>query len=83
MQNQSHLTNKLFSLNRIKIRVLSSRWTIPFLLSVPYFGSVAWLIYKGQTWIGILMFSPALMMALLLGLTALLAQIEFRGRWRG
>lgn len=65
------------------IALRSSRWTIPLLFALPYLGSIAWLVSKGQTWIGLVMLSPALMLTLLILLTWILAQLEFQGRWHG
>ena len=50
---------------------------------MPYLASILWLVGKGQVWIAGVMLSPALVLALLIGLTWLLARLEFRGSWRG
>lgn len=70
-------------LRHLLIRLRLSRWLAPGLCSVPYLGSLLWLLLKGQTWIALVMLSPLLVLALLIGLTWLLAQMEFRGRWNG
>lgn len=70
-------------LRRLWIRVRLSRWLAPGLCAVPYLASIVWLLAKGQLWIAAVLLSPALVLALLIGLTWLLAQLEFRGSWRG
>jgi hypothetical protein len=65
------------------IRLRLSRWLAPALCAVPYFASILWLLAKGQLWIAGVMLSPALVLALLIGLTWLLARLEFRGSLRG
>ena len=68
---------------RIFIRLRFSRWLLPTLCSIPYLGSIVWLLVKGQQWIAVVMVSPALMLAMLVALTWLLGRLEFGGRWRG
>ena len=70
-------------LHRLWIRLRLSRWLAPGLCAVPYLASILWLLGKGQLWIAGVMLSPALVLALLIGLTWLLARLEFRGSWRG
>ncbi len=70
-------------LRHLWIRLRLSRWLAPALCAVPYLGSILWLLAKSQLWIAIVMLSPALVLALLIGLTWLLARLEFRGSWRG
>jgi hypothetical protein len=70
-------------LRHLLIRLRLSRWLAPALCAVPYLGSILWLLTKGQLWIAGVMLSPALVLALLIGLTWLLARLEFRGSWRG
>ena len=65
------------------IRLRVSRWLAPGICAIPYLGSLVWLLLKGQTWIAAVMLSPLLVLALLIGLTWILAQLEFRGRWNG
>ena len=65
------------------IRLRLSRWFVPTLCGIPYLGSLAWLLAKGQLWIAVVMLSPALMLVLLILLTWLLARQEFGGSWRG
>ena len=68
---------------RLLVRIRVSRWLAPGLCSIPYTGSLFWLIYKGQTWIAAVMLSPLFVLLMIIGLTWLLAQLEFRGRWYG
>ena len=70
-------------LRHLLIRLRLSRWLAPALCAVPYLASILWLLAKGQLWIAGVMLSPALVLALLIGLTWLLASLEFRGSWRG
>jgi len=70
-------------LRHLLIRTRFSRWLAPLLCAVPYLGSILWLLSKGQLWIAGVMLTPALMLVLLIGLTWLLARLEFGGRWRG
>ena len=70
-------------LHHLWIRLRFSRWLAPALCAVPYLASIFWLLGKGQVWIAAVMLSPALVLALLIGLTWLLARLEFRGSWRG
>lgn len=65
------------------IRLRLSRWLAPGLCAVPYLASIIWLLTKGQVWIAGVLLSPSLVLALLVGLTWLLARLEFRGSWRG
>ena len=65
------------------IRLRLSRWLAPGLCAVPYVASILWLLARGQVWIAGVLLSPALVLALLIGLTLLLARLEFRGSWRG
>ncbi len=70
-------------LRHLWIRLHLSRWLAPVLCAVPYLASILWLLAKGQLWIAGVMLSPALVLALLIGLTWLLARLEFHGSWRG
>ena len=70
-------------LRHFLIRMRLSRWLGPVVCAVPYLGSILWLLSKGQLWIAGVMLTPALMLVLLIGLTWLLARLEFGGRWRG
>jgi hypothetical protein len=70
-------------LRRLWISLRLSRWLAPALCAVPYLASIVWLVSRGQLWIAGVMLSPALVLALLIGLTWLLARLEFRGSWRG
>ena len=70
-------------IRRFCIQLRLSRWLLPTLCSFPYLGSMAWLLVKGQQWIAVVMLSPALMLAMLIVLTWLLARLEFGGSWRG
>ena len=70
-------------LNHFLIRIRQGRWLAPSLCTIPYLGSIIWLLAKGQVWIAVVMLSPALMLALLISLTWLLARLEFGGGWRG
>lgn len=65
------------------IRLQVRRWSGPALCAIPYVGSILWLLGRSQLWIVGVMLSPLLVMVGLIGLTWLLAQIEFRGSWRG
>lgn len=65
------------------IRLQVRRWIGPALCAIPYVGSILWLLGRDQLWIAGVMLSPLLVMALLISLTWLLAQLEFRGSWRG
>ena len=80
-RNLEHMKRPL--LQHLLIRLRVSRWLAPGVCAVPYAGSLLWLLLKGQTWIAAVMLSPLLVLALLLGLTWLLAQLEFKGRWNG
>ena len=70
-------------LQHVIIRLRVSRWLAPGICAVPYIGSLIWLLHKGLTWIALVMLSPLMVLMLLIGLTWLLAQLEFRGRWNG
>jgi hypothetical protein len=70
-------------LRHLLIRLRLSRLLAPALCAIPYLASILWLLAKGQLWIAGVMLSPALVLALLIGLTWLLARLEFRGSWRG
>ena len=70
-------------LRHLLIRLRLSRWLAPGLCALPYLASILWLIAKGQLWIAVVMLSPAVVLALLIGLTWLLARLEFGSSWRG
>ena len=65
------------------IRLRLSRWLAPVVCAIPYIASILWLLVKGQAWIAGVMLSPLVVLVLLIGLTWLLARLEFRGKWRG
>ena len=67
--------NKLLNLI---IRTRWKRWIFPFLCSIPYFASIIWLISKQQLWIAQILLAPILMTLMLVGITFLLAKLEFR-----
>ena len=46
--------------------------------SLPYLGSLLWLLLRGQVWIVQVMLAPLLMGALLAALTLLLSHLEYR-----
>ena len=60
------------------IRTRWKRWIFPFLCSIPYFASIIWLISKQQLWIAQILLAPILMTLMLVGITFLLAKLEFR-----
>lgn len=65
-------------LRHLWIRSRWRRWLLPFLCSVPYLGSVVWLLLRGQAWIAQIMLAPLLMTGLLALLSLVLARWEFR-----
>ena len=54
------------------------KWIIPVICSLPYFGSLIWLLIRQQYWIFQIMLSPLVMIILVCGLGIFLANIEFR-----
>lgn len=64
------------------IRTHWRTWVIPVVCSLPYFAAILWLLRVGLLWVAQLMLAPVLMSSLLVGLTYLLARLEFRSRWR-
>lgn len=70
-------------LRHLWIRLRLNRWLAPSLCALPYLASIGWLLGKGQLWMAMVMLSPAVVLALLVGLTLLMARLEFGRRWRG
>ena len=70
---------------RLRHRLITSRWQrwlFPAICCVPYVACLIWLLAKGLVWIAQVMLAPLLMAAILAGLTAWLAKLEFRMTWR-
>ena len=65
-------------LRHLWIRSRWRNWSVPLLCSLPYLGSLLWLLLRGQVWIVQVMLAPLLMGALLAALTLLLSHLEYR-----
>ena len=70
------------SWQRLAIHLRWRRWLGPAICSLPYIGSVLWLLHFSQTWIALLMLVPAVLMLVLGLLTWMLARIEIYGSLR-
>ena len=55
------------------------RWAVPLMCSIPYLGSIVWLIHRELTWVAGVLLAPVLMGIVLIGLTWWLERQEFRG----
>ena len=65
-------------LRHLWIRSRWKSWSVPVLCSIPYLGSLLWLLLRGQVWIVQVMLAPLLMGILLGALTLLLSHLEYR-----
>ena len=65
-------------LRHLCIRSRWRRWIVPVACSVPYIGSLLWLLQRGQLWIVQIMLAPLVMAAVLAVLTLFLSYLEFR-----
>lgn len=65
-------------LRHLWIRSRWKSWSVPLLCSLPYLGSLFWLLLRGQVWIVQVMLAPLFMGALLAALTLLLSHLEYR-----
>ena len=67
------------SWQRLLIRSRWRLWLGPLICSVPYIGSIIWLLYFSQAWIAVIMLVPLFLITVLAALTYVLARIEFHG----
>ena len=60
------------------IRSRWRRWLLPLLCSLPYLGSLVWLLLIGEAWIAQVLLAPIVMAGVLAVLSLWLARQEFR-----
>jgi hypothetical protein len=74
--------NRAIRLRHWLIRMQWRHWIFPLLCSLPYVGSLLWIILRGQFWIAQVLLAPLFMGLVIALMTFWLAQQEFRTRWR-
>ena len=65
-------------LRHLFIRSRWKRWLVPVVCTLPYLGSLIWLVARQQAWIAQVMLAPLLMTFMLGMLTLALSHLEFR-----